>query len=146
MSVETQTQPTAPERPNPTNHRAQRVRAIGASALAAATTWAVVDIGLGLDLAVPSFDSDLGVELGVGPVIATTLATTLLGWALLALLERTTARPKTPWTAVAVGVTLISLAGPLSGAGVTFTQRLALVVLHLVVAAAYIPLMRRTFT
>src|SRR3712207_721681 len=49
---------------------------------------------------------------GVGAVVAAAAIPALLGWALLAGLERFTRRPKTIWTAVAVLVTVLSLGGP----------------------------------
>jgi hypothetical protein len=64
----------------------------------------------------------------------------LAGWGLLALLERFTARPRTSWTVIAVGVGLLSLAGPLSTiAPTTVTNGLSLALMHLAVAAVLIP-------
>jgi hypothetical protein len=73
-------------------------------------------------------------------VAATSLAAALAGWGLLALLERFTARPRTSWTAIAVLVGLLSLAGPLSTiAPTTVANGLSLALMHLAVAAVLIP-------
>jgi Family of unknown function (DUF6069) len=56
------------------------------------------------------------------------------------LLERFTARPRTSWTAIAVLVGLLSLAGPLSTiASTTAANGVSLALLHLAVAAVLIP-------
>jgi hypothetical protein len=61
------------------------------------------------------------------------------GWALLALLERLTAR--TIWTVTAL---LASLGGPLSRSGITAANRAVLVLPHLAVGAVLIPALRST--
>ena len=62
----------------------------------------------------------------------------LLGWALLAVLTRTTRRPVTIWRVAAVVALLLSLGGPLSaGAGAAAA---VLVALHVAVAAVLVPL------
>jgi hypothetical protein len=71
-------------------------------------------------------------------------AAALAAWALLALLERLTNRARTLWTVAAVVVLVASLAGPLSGSGITATNRTVLVLLHLTVGAVLILTLRRT--
>ena len=61
------------------------------------------------------------------------------GWILLAVLERKTKQAARLWTAIAAVVTVLSLAGPLS-AGPTVSTTLGLTALHLVTAAAFVPL------
>lgn len=58
-----------------------------------------------------------------------------LGLAVTALVERVAPRPRTAWVVVAALTLLVSLAGPLTGAGVSTVARLALVSLHLLVGA-----------
>jgi hypothetical protein len=78
-------------------------------------------------------------------VADTSLVAALAGWGLLALLERFTARPRTIWTAIAVLVGLLSLAGPLSTlASTTAANALALALMHLAVAAVLIPILAGT--
>ena len=62
----------------------------------------------------------------------------LLGWLLLAGLDRRAARARTAWTAVALLVLAVSLALPLAAATTT-SAAVGLVVLHLVVGAVVIP-------
>jgi Family of unknown function (DUF6069) len=78
-------------------------------------------------------------------VAGTSLVAALAGWGLLALLERFSARPRTIWTAIAVLVALLSLAGPLSTiASTTVANGLSLALMHLAVAAALIPSLAAT--
>jgi Family of unknown function (DUF6069) len=72
------------------------------------------------------------------------LVAALAGWALLALLERFTARARTIWTAIALLVALLSLAGPLSILATTEANVLALALMHVVVAAVLIPILAGT--
>ncbi len=145
MSTKTKIPSTTPTQSNAADRRVQRLAAVAASTGAAATTWIIANGLLGVDVSAPSFDSaSPATNIGIGSVLSSTVFATLLGWALLVILERATTRSKATWTVAALGFTLISLAGPLSGTGVTTSQRLALVLLHVVVAAVYVPLMRRT--
>jgi hypothetical protein len=60
----------------------------------------------------------------------------LVGWAWLAVLERTVRRPRLVWTVTAVVVFVLSLGGPAGGTDVGAV--LALFCLHLVVAAVLV--------
>ncbi|MEV4019802.1 DUF6069 family protein [Nonomuraea angiospora] len=107
---------------------------IGAPA-AALAVWA---------LAVPLAGAALTVRTGggtqtVGPVsvIVASLVAGLAGWALLAVLERRTARPGRVWTITALVVLVLSLAGPL-GSAVGLAATLVLTLLHLVVGAVLV--------
>ena len=77
-------------------------------------------------------------------VVAAAAAASLAGWALLATLERHLTRLRRIWTATAVVTLLVSLAGPLTGTGITTTNRLVLMLLHLVVGTVVITLMAKT--
>jgi Family of unknown function (DUF6069) len=71
----------------------------------------------------------------------------LLGWSVLALLERLTPLGQRIWLVLAVLVLAASLPfGPLSGTGVTATDRLVLVLMHLAVAAILITGFSRSST
>ncbi len=78
-----------------------------------------------------------------GTVGAVALTASLLGWALLAVLERRTTRAQMAWTWTAVTVLLVSLAGPLT-AEASVPAKTTLVVMHLAVAAVLIPTLRRS--
>jgi hypothetical protein len=104
----------------------------------------MLDVGLGIGITVPSFGDDPPIELEAASVIAAALASALAGWALLVVVERRFDRPRVMWTTAGVAVTMLSLGGPLSGSGVTPRDRFLLAALHVLVAAIYIPWMRRT--
>jgi hypothetical protein len=120
---------------------ALRGAAVVCATLAAVLVWVVaVPIG-GVDLQVEMGGETEAVDLRAVAVVA--LGSGLLGWALLALLEWRIRRAATIWTAVALVVTLLSLAGPLTSA-TNAAAGAVLVGLHLVVAAVLILALRRT--
>ena len=81
--------------------------------------------------------------IAVGQVIGVTVAASLLGWLLLALLERRTPHARLLWTTIALAALAASLALPLAAA--TTTSAVAgLIVMHLTVGAAVIPAMAHT--
>ena len=103
----------------------QRVLTVAAAVVAAVLAWLI---------AVPI----------VGSVVAVSLLASLLGWGLLALLERLVSRRAlTAWTVVAVVVLMLSLSGPLTAA-TNAAVAIALVLMHLVVGAVLIMGLRRT--
>lgn len=122
----------------------RRVVAVVAAVAAALAVWAVLGALAGVDLVVRA-DPRSVATLQVGPVavFATSLVAALAGWAFLAVLERRISRARSVWTAVALVVLALSLAGPLT-AGATVAAKLALAAVHLVVAAVLVPLLRRT--
>jgi hypothetical protein len=79
--------------------------------------------------------------VGIGLVVGASVIGSLLGWGLLALLERRTARARTVWTVVAVTVLLVSLSLPLI-AGTTVPAKIALAMMHVAIAAVLIPALR----
>ena len=120
-----------------------RVLVILATALAALAVWTILDPLIGLDLTVRSGTATATTTATVGPVAValTSLTAGLAGWALLAVLERTVARPARWWRAVALLVYAVSLLGPL---GATSTGvALALAALHTVVAGLLVALLPR---
>lgn len=128
------------------SHRQLRRRAfaVGAASLVALVAWAVAVPLLGVQLLVRTTPGASSTQtIGAGFVLAVSLLASLLGWGLLAALQRLTQRAATIWTVAAGVVLLLSLAGPLTSA-VTTGGKLTLVLLHLGVAAVLIPLLRRT--
>jgi hypothetical protein len=81
--------------------------------------------------------------VGLAQVVVMTGLSGLVAWGVLALLERTTSRATAIWTAIAVVVFVLSLAGPL-GNGVDASSKAVLASMHLATAATLIPLMRRS--
>ena len=65
----------------------------------------------------------------------------LLGWATLAILERWTRRAHRIWTFLAVAIVLLSMP-PIWIERATTSTRIGLVLVHLVVGAALLPLLR----
>ncbi|MCI4065588.1 DUF6069 family protein [Micromonospora sp. R77] len=128
--------PPAPPRQGGTAKR--RLLAI---AVATAVTVAVWFIARALDVTLAVNTGGNRQEITLGAVIAATVVAGLIGWALLALLERLTAAGRTIWTIVAVLVLLVSLLGPLGG--VSTGAKATLAVMHLAAAAVIIPAFRR---
>jgi hypothetical protein len=121
-----------------------RARALCAAggALTAALAWIVEVPLLGIHL---NFRFGTGhiQTIAVGQVIGVTVAASLLGWLLLALLERRTPHARLLWTTIALAALAASLALPLAVA--TTTSAIAgLVVMHVTVGAAVIPAMAHT--
>jgi hypothetical protein len=132
---------TAPAVPDIKQGRARALCA-GGGALAAALAWIVEVPLLGIHLTV-RFGTGHIQTIAVGQVIGVTVAASLLGWLLLALLERRTPHARPLWTTIALAALAASLALPLAAA--TTTAAVAgLIVLHLTVGAAVIPAMAHT--
>lgn len=118
-----------------TRRRTARALTVFGAVLATLAVWAIAVPLVGADLIVNSGTSRTHVE----PVSA---LAGLTGWALLALLQRWSARPIAIWTGIAVAVLVLSLLGPLGG--VTVAAKLALAAMHLAAAAVLILGLRRT--
>jgi hypothetical protein len=132
---------TARAEPDIKQRRARALCAAG-GALAAALAWIVEVPLLGIHLTV-RFGAGHIQTIAVGQVLGVTVAASLLGWLLLALLERRTPYARLLWTTAALAALAASLALPLAAA--TTTSAIAgLIVLHLTVGAAVIPAMAHT--
>ena len=121
-----------------------RSRALCAAggAVAAALAWIVEVPLLGVHLNV-RFGAGHVQTISIGQVIGVTVAASLLGWLLLALLERRTPQARILWTTIALAALAASLALPLAFA--TTTSAVAgLIVMHVAVGAAVIPALART--
>jgi hypothetical protein len=130
----------------PTTSRLNWTRAlgVGGAVVAAVIVWAVSVSILGLHLDI-RFGSGAAQTIGIGFVVGATLMASLLGWALLALLERRTASARTIWTVAAVVVLVASLSLPLF-AGIAASTKAALVVMHIAAGAVVIATLRGTET
>ena len=121
-----------------------RARALCAAggALAAALAWIVEVPLLGIHLDF-RFGTGHLQTIAAGQVIGVAVAASLLGWLLLALLERRTSHARLLWTAIALAAVAVSLGLPLAVA--TTTSAVAgLIAIHLTVGAAVIPAMAHT--
>jgi hypothetical protein len=74
-------------------------------------------------------------------VLVAGLVAGLVGWAALTALERLTVRAVSVWRTLATAAFLLSLGGPLTGDDVGIASRVALVAMHVAVAAVVIPLL-----
>ncbi len=130
--------------PYPARHTNQllRTRALGVvgAVIAAVAVWVIEVPILGLHLDI-RFGTGAVQTIGIGFVVGATFFASLLGWGLLAILERRTPRAQTIWTAIAVIVLVASLSLPLY-AGISGSTKVALAVMHLAAAAVLIPVLR----
>jgi hypothetical protein len=132
---------TAPAVPDIKQGRTRALCAAG-GALAAAVAWIVEVPLLGIHLDF-RFGAGHIQTIAVGQVIGVSLAASLLGWLLLAVLDRRTSHARAVWASVALVALAVSLALPLAAATNT-SALVGLVVMHLTVGAAVIPAMART--
>ena len=119
-----------------------RVLSVAGGVLAAALAWIVEVPLLGIHLNF-SFSTGHIQTIAVGQVIGVTAAASLLGWLLLVLLERRTARARLLWTTLAAAALAASLALPLAVATTT-SAAAGLIVMHLTVGAVVIPALAHT--
>lgn len=125
--------------------RRVRLVAVSAAVAGAVAVWLIAQLGLGVDVRAPAFGpSQPSLPITAGQVLSTAALASLAGWGLLAMLERWTRKAAGTWLTIAILALLLSLGGPLSGTGVTATNRAVLVALHLVVGAVLIPLLYRS--
>ena len=120
----------------------RRATVVALGVVAAVVVWGIAVL-LGVELTVRTGGGNAPQTVGAVAVAASSLISGLLGWALLALLERRTARAAAIWTAVAAAVLLFSMIGPVAADAAT-SVKVVLVLLHLAVAAVVIPGLRRT--
>jgi hypothetical protein len=111
---------------------------VGAATVTGLVAGVVVGPLAGIRLTVHSgFGSARHVEqVGVAQVAVVSLLAGLAAWALLAVLERRTARPRRTWTVVAAVVLALSLAGPMSATSTT--AGITLACLHVLVGSVLI--------
>ncbi|MGH3411103.1 MAG: DUF6069 family protein, partial [Streptosporangiaceae bacterium] len=114
-----------------------RALSVAGGAAAAAIAWSVEVPLLGVRLSI-KFGAMHAQAVVAGQVIGAALVAGLLGWLLLALLDRRTPRARAAWTGAALLILVLSLALSLAAATTT-SAAVGLLVLHVVVAAAVIP-------
>ncbi len=126
---------------NAARPRLTRMLGVAGACAAAIAVWAIAVPAFGVQLLV-RFGGGTPQTVGLGLVVGASLLASLLGWALLAVLERRTPRARPIWTAIATVILVASLTLPLS-AGTTMSARVTLVLMHLAAAAVLIPTLRR---
>ena len=129
-----------------TTNQQRRIRllAIVGGVLVAEVLWAVAEFVFGLHLQAPASNDYAPMDLGPVFVGVTAAVLALVGWAVLAILERVTSHARVVWLLLAPFALLASLVMPLSGTGVSDANRAVLVLMHIGVAAALIPAFYRT--
>ncbi|MFC9626929.1 DUF6069 family protein [Streptomyces sp. NPDC056930] len=126
---------------SPTRTRALAVVGV---VLLDALIWIAASNVFDIELRVPDGPGSTSTsELALPAVIISVAVVSLVGWGLLALLERLTARARTVWTAIASAVVVLSLFAPLFSENLTAGNRTTLVCLHLAVGAVLIPACRK---
>ncbi|MFJ3904248.1 DUF6069 family protein [Streptomyces sp. NPDC090025] len=127
-----------------------RVRALAvvAAVVVDALIWLLAHSAFDIDLRTPDGPgSTTSTPLPFPAVVIGVAVIGLLGWGLLALLEKFAAgRARAIWTVVAVVILVLSLFAPVFGAGLTAGNKITLVLFHLVVGAILVPAFRRTST
>ncbi len=125
------------------NHRSRllrRVVVVVGATLAAFGVWLIFDPLAGVDLVVPDGPgSDELHRLTPERVLAAAGVASLAAWALLETLERVVRPARRLWTVIALVVLVVSMASPLFGVGLSVTNRIALILMHLTVAVVLIP-------
>jgi hypothetical protein len=120
-----------------------RLLCVGAAAMAGFVGWIGIHVVGDIDLTVGS--GRHAHTIGAGHITASAVAAALVGWAVLAVIERRIGpgrRALQLWTRLSLGLTAASLLGPLTADASTST-RCWLIALHVSVAAAFIPQMNR---
>lgn len=122
-----------------------RLLAVAAAALVAEALWLGAALVFGVHLQAPAGTIAADpMTLGLLPVALASLALSLLGWIVLAGLERLTPRARGIWLVLGLLGLAASLSGPLSGTGVTTANRVVLALMHLAVGAIVLTVLYRT--
>ena len=125
--------------------RRNRALAVVGAVGAAVGVWVVGEPLLGYDMIIKA-DGQEPQDLGASAVVMFSLFFSLLGWALLALLERVTAHARPIWTVVALVVLAVSFFFPLFTIEASGGTKVALALTHVAVAAVLIPVFWATST
>jgi hypothetical protein len=126
---------------DPATRRIRRGLAVLMATGVAVAVWFVAAVLGGVDLTVRRGAGTDTVTLAA--VVGAAVLAGLAGWALLAVLERFTRRPRRIWTVVAVTVFALSMLGPIGSAEGPLTM-FVLGTLHAGVAAALVRSLRCT--
>ncbi|MDA0563032.1 DUF6069 family protein [Streptomonospora sp. S1-112] len=125
-----------------TTRTRDRALAVAGAVAAVLVLWVVGVPLLGLDLVVEQ-PGQAPLQITVVAVVVMSLVPALLGWALLAVLERFTRHARTVWTAAALVVLAVSFLPFLNATAGTGTL-VVLALMHVAVAAVLIPVLWRT--
>lgn len=135
---------STPERAAPGPRRVARALAVVGGTVAAVVVWVVAKYLADAELRAQQPGSSALTDIGPHHVIFSALLWSLLGWGLLALLERFVARARTVWMWLAIVGVVLSFASPLLSPNMTSGTRIALSLMHVAVAVVVIPVFLRT--
>jgi Family of unknown function (DUF6069) len=140
MPDQSATLPAARMRRAPT-----RLAGVAGAAAAAVAVWLAARYGAGLHPYTPGFSpAQRPASLAPGSAAVLAAGASLLAWAALTLIERIARRPRRVWVTTGLITLAVSLPAPLSGHGVTGTDRLTLICMHLAVTAVLVPVFAST--
>ena len=124
-----------------TARRRTRAASVGAAVLATSACYVVARLA-GTDFKLTDPGKTEAHQLILPEIVAFTLFFSLLGWGTLALLERFTRAATTIWSVAAGSVLVLSFV-PIALEQATTSTKVMLTVIHIAVAAALVPLVRR---
>lgn len=125
--------------------RRNRALAVVGAVTAAVLVWVVGEPLLGYDMIIKA-EGQEPQDLGASAIVIFSLFFSLLGWALLAPLERVTPHARLIWTVVALVVLAVSFFFPLFTIEASGGTKAVLALAHVAVAAVLIPVFRATST
>lgn len=140
VSKATTTLPPAPR------HRTRaRLAAVVGAVASAVAVWLIARYGTGLHLHTPAFGpAHRPATLTSGVAAAVTATASAAACGVLYLIERTARNARRAWILTSLTALAVSLPAPLSGHGVTGTDRLALICRHLAAGTVLIPVLALT--
>ena len=139
LGVLVSTPASATERGVAAVRRLPRIAIVGIAIVAALLVFGVASIIT--DVRTPAMNGRASQDLNALFVILMSGVPALLGWGLLALLEKFTAKAVIVWRIIAAVVLLLSLAGPFTGTSITTDNRLWLAAMHVTVGVVLIGLL-----
>jgi hypothetical protein len=120
------------------------LRATGVvGALIATSVWWLVAQALNVSLRVNLHNGRPAQQFGLLFLLGFALGFSILGWAVLAVLDGRTRRSVAIWTTMGIGLLAVSFV-PIALAGASLGTRVILSCIHLSVAAALLTFMRRS--
>ena len=127
------------------SERRVRLAGVAAAVLVAELIWIAAELVFDIRLQATAGNGyPEPVDISPLTVAVASLALSLLGWAVLSVLERLTRHARRIWLSLALVALAVSLSMPLSGTGITVGNRIVLVLMHVAVAAVVIPVLYRT--
>lgn len=123
----------------PRRTRLLRLLIVAGAVIAALIVYLIAHGAVGLRLYSPAWGSHAPQSLNAGFVILVSAVACLAGWAAVGLIGRGSDHPRRNWLLVSCVVLVASCAMPLSGAGISAGNKVALLFMHLAVGIVLIP-------